>query len=204
MRFGFTASYVALWVLVVFQTLVTIGLLRQIVKLRRIVWAAGLSGEQGLLPGSLRPEFSARDLRSGRRLGSELVDNRTGVILFLSPDCSLCRGLADSLRPLGRDKLVPIFAVCDGEEEDCRIFLKRLGSDVPVLLDRDREIRMLYRVSSFPTAVVVDADRRVRGYCHPKDSQDLREMLTHVLNSSSFEVQDAEVEEGPNPLGDFV
>ncbi len=72
MKFGFTASYIALWLLVVFQTLVTIGLLRQITTLLSL-WEGRLPSDELLPLGSLAPKFSAWDLRSGEHLGSELL-----------------------------------------------------------------------------------------------------------------------------------
>ena len=56
-------------------------------------------------------------------------------------------------------------AVCQGNESDCKDILERLRPQVPLLLDAQREISGLYHVASYPTAVVVDADKRVRGYC---------------------------------------
>lgn len=188
MNFGFTTSYILLWVLVVFQTLVAIGLLREITKLRRLQWGVG----QRLPLGSLAPEFSAMDLRSGLRLSSEMLNGHTSVVLFISPAYSLCKNLANSLQLLEHDQSVSILTVCDGDENDCRVFLKGLSHNVPLLLDTDHKIRELYRVAGSPTAVVVNAEKKVRGYGHPRDARDLKELLTMTLTNSDFETDIAE------------
>lgn len=181
MSFGFYGSYVALWALVVFQALVVVALLRQISELKRYVEQGGLPASNQLAAGTPAPAFSALDLRSRQSLGLERLNGRGGVVLFLSPDCTVCRGLADSLRAQGKDALVPIIPVCEGDDQGCSVFLERLGKDFPLLVDARQQVGNLFHVEGSPTAVVLDGDKKIRGYGHPQDARDLGELVRRSL-----------------------
>ena len=178
---SFIASYVALWFLAAFLTLVAIGLLRDVTDLRRSLVEAGFRREAPLVIGSRAPKFSAVDARSGGKITSEILDDRASLIVFISPHCSVCRRLAYSFRSLfARDSFFGV-AVCNGDENDCRGFLDPLGPKASLLVDAQAEISELYGVSSYPVAVVVDAERRVRGYGYPSDARELEEFVANAL-----------------------
>ncbi len=182
MSFSFYAGYAGLWALVVFQGLVVLALLRQIGELKRYVEQGGLPTSNQLPAGTPAPAFSALDLRSRQTTGLERLNGRGGVVLFLSPDCTVCRGLADSLRATaGGDALPPVVPVCAGDDKGCGMFLDRLGPAFPLLVDARQQIGRLYHVDGSPTAVVLDERQRVRGYGHPQDARDLHELLRRSL-----------------------
>ena len=56
-------------------------------------------------------------------------------------------------------------------------FLKRLESKVRIVLDGADATSLRYHVSGFPTAVAVDGDQKIRGYGHPKDAEELKQLL---------------------------
>ncbi len=177
MNAGFYASYALLWALVVFQALVVVALLRQIAELKRYVEQGGLPASNQLPAGTPAPAFSALDLRTRQSFSLQSLNGQGGVLLFLSPDCTVCRGLADSLRAEGRDALPPILPVCEGDDKGCATFLERLGAEFPLLLDARQQVGGLFHVEGSPTAVVLDADQKIRAYGHPQDVRDLRELL---------------------------
>lgn len=186
MSFGFSASYVALWMIVIFQGLLVLALLRQISELGKLVREGNLPGEEQLPAGSRTPQFRGLAEGTGRQVDNGIFDQRGGVILFLASDCSLCKGLAHSLRS-EVEGLPPLVAFCIGRDRACARFVQRLGPEVPLLLRAAADVALLYRVSSFPTGVVVDGEQRIRGYGHPKDGQDLKQLFARHLSHIGFE-----------------
>lgn len=186
MSFSFFTSYIAIWVLVLFQGLLVIALLRQLAELRRLVEMGGFQ-EDRLPAGSPAPRFAGLDVRSGQQVSSYSLNGRGGVLLFLSPDCTVCKGLADSLRPPALNDLPPVIAFCQGGERACERFIKRLGPGVSLLFDVAGETAARYHVSGSPTAVVVDEKQRVRGYGNPQDVEDLKRLLARSLVAEAAE-----------------
>jgi hypothetical protein len=191
----FFVSYIAVWVLVLFQGLLALALLRRLEELRDMMkqaWgdmAEEDFQEDDFLPtGSRAPEFAGLDARSGQPVGIHNLD-RGGVLLFLSSECRLCRGLAKSLGQYPLNGLPTIIAVCQGGDEAAMIFGKRLGEDISLMSEGAEETARLYRVSSYPTSVVIGPTRIVRGYGHPTDVESLRSLLDRSLNEDEVEVE---------------
>ncbi len=180
MSFSFYGTYGLLWVFALFQGLLLLALLRELGELRRIVGVTGVPVDDHLPLGSPAPAFAGIDLRSGQQIALRLMDDARGqVVLFVSPGCSVCRGLADSLRLVTHEGFPRIVAICSGKEQECRRFVDRLGPDVPVLVDTDGAIGASYRVWGPPTAVVVEG-QLVRSYGHPTNVEDLKALVSQV------------------------
>lgn len=188
----FMSSYLALWFLAGFLTLVAIGLLRQVTVLKHSL--EGFQRESPLVIGSRAPKFSVVDMRSGRKITGEFLHGRITLILFISPHCSICEHLVYSIDSLFGRYSFSLVAVCKGNEKECRRFTEPLSSEAVVLLDGDGEISEMYGVSNYPVAVVADAERRVLSYSYPTDSKTLEEIVAVALrvglNSTSQVVTD--------------
>lgn len=79
----FYLSYGALWILVISQSLISLGLVRVVYQLQRTgVAAAPFEGKEA-------PKFSARDL-SGAPISSATFTGRLTGLLFVSPTCQSC------------------------------------------------------------------------------------------------------------------
>ncbi len=185
MSFSFTASYIAIWILVFFQGLLVLALLRQLAELRKSVALGAVPGEDLLTPGTLAPKFESVDARSGRLVSSEIFAGQGGVLLFLSPDCYACKDLADGLTEPTTSELPPVVTLCQGRRQPCTRFAKRLGSKIPLIFDDAEDIASLYRVSGSPTAIAIDGDQRIRGYGHPQSVEDLERFVSRNRNSAS-------------------
>jgi len=178
MNLGFPATYVALWVLVVFDGLLILALLQRLEKLRQLIDHGGLA--KGRLPvGTAAPEFSGVD-QFGQQVGLGNLDGRGGVILFLSPDCIACKALVDSIGSLA-DELPLTIALCRGEKEACAAFSTGLGPAIQLLPDPSGETAALYGASAFPTSVAIDRNLKIRNYGHPKAIEDLKRTFADSL-----------------------
>lgn len=191
----FSVSYIAVWVLVLFQGLLALALLRRLEELRGMVkqaWGDAAEEdfqEDDFLPtGSRAPEFAGLDARSGKPVGIHNLD-RGGVLLFLSSECRLCKGFAERLRQYPLNGLPPIIAVCRGGNEAAMFFGKRLSEDISLMSEGAEETAKLYHVSSYPTSVVIGPTRIVRGYGRPTDVESLRSLLDWSLNENGVEVE---------------
>jgi hypothetical protein len=187
MRFSFFATYIAVWVLALLQGLLILALLRQLAELRRLVEQRSMHDhddhhDEARLPiDSLAPEFTGIDISSGMEVGIHSLSAHGGVILFLSPECSMCKGLADELRRPAINDLPPIIVLCQGGKQPCAYFMDRLGGEVLLLVERVEEVAARYHVSGFPTAIVVDSRQKIRGYGHPEKIEDLRRTVERSL-----------------------
>jgi hypothetical protein len=60
-----------------------------------------------------------------------------------------------------------------------------MAPDVSLLLDPLRDISRRYGVTSYPVAVVVDAEGKIRGYDHPTDVNYLATIVVKVLRGDA-------------------
>jgi hypothetical protein len=56
---------------------------------------------------------------------------------------------------------------------------------VPLILDPRSGVSELYGISSYPMAVIVDADRRIRGYGYPRDARSFQEFVASALREAA-------------------
>ncbi|HKI02390.1 MAG TPA: redoxin domain-containing protein [Thermoanaerobaculia bacterium] len=185
MGFGFYGTYAALWAIVLFQGLLILALLRQIVNLRQAVEKGGGLGLDLLPAGAEAPAFWARDLRAGQPLTAEGLRGEAAVLLFVTADCALCKTVLDGLRRRELGQSAQVVVVCIAAETDCAPLLNRVAPDLTVLADPSEDIRRAYRVSATPTAVILDEGGRIRGYAYPRDAGELEDKLANVLGNRS-------------------
>jgi hypothetical protein len=179
--FSFLSTYVALWGLVLFQTLIIVGLLRELAEIRRLA-------EDGRLPqrlplGARAPSLRGSDLRTGTTFDTALLSGRELVVLFLSPGCRICWRLADGTRKLPAEPSLSRIAVCHGSDGECASFVDTLAGDVPVLLDSSGSMSARYGVRSTPVAFVLDREGRIRSSGSPRHGGELAELIQQARES---------------------
>jgi hypothetical protein len=182
---SFSATYIALWFVVIFEGLLILSLLQQLTKLRRLAEQGGSSEQNRLALGSKAPPFAGIDLHSGEQIGIAHLDRRGGLVIFLSPDCSVCKSLVGSVAL--SNELPQTIAFCQGSQQACTALLTRVGVRIRSSFTGAEEAITSYRVSGFPTAVVVDGERRIRAYGYPKDAEDLKALFARGLSDRSHE-----------------
>lgn len=183
MSFPFALSYAALWALVLFQTLVLLGLLRQAMETRRKLSelpAGSGAAAGGRLPlGSEAPDFSAVEAHSGRlvRLGD--LAGRRAILLFLAPGCRNCARLAPAMHGIYHKAEGRLYLICQGSRRECLDFLAAHDPEnqLPLLLDPELAISHQFRVAGAPAAVMLDGELRIRSYGSPQRSEELAEMV---------------------------
>lgn len=168
----------ALWIIVIFQGLIILGLVR---TLREIQIAA----ENGRLPqrlpvGAHAPRLQGADVRTGLEVDTADLAGRTQIVLFLSPECPHCRRLADGTNSLTVEPLQSRIAVCYGNVAQAREFASVLAEDVALLADSDGAMFGSFGIGSTPSAIMVDELGIVRGSGGPLHSGELADLISSV------------------------
>jgi peroxiredoxin len=172
--FGFVTAFIALWVVVVLQGLVVVGLVRELSDLRRLAMAGKLP--QRIRIGAQAPRIQGVYSRANVSVDSTDLLGWELVVLFLSADCRICRRLADGVRTLGPGPRQRFIAICRSRA-DAQPFVDALATDVPVLLDEDGSLHTAFGVTGSPVAFVLDGEGRVRGSGSPQHAGELEELI---------------------------
>ena len=186
MTVSFYISYAALWALVVFQSLVLLGVVRTIygANARPVPPASPMTN--GQLVGQPIPKFTALDV-FGAPVDESSLAGRLGALLFVSPDCSTCIASLDEVEALKVKTNGNVVVVCRAEQGECRELSKAYGLEVPVIVDEDRRVSELFGVQVTPTAVLVGRSGRIQTYGHPMNADEFAELVAAGAAQPAFE-----------------
>jgi peroxiredoxin len=127
--------------------------------------AAGAAEPLRPAPGTLAPPLV---LKSPAGDVVDLAKLRGKVVLvnFWATWCAPCVEEMPALARL-RDRLatrgLDVLAVNQGEmPARVKAFVERTGLDLPIVMDRDKEVARAWKVRALPTTYVVDASGRIR------------------------------------------
>jgi methylamine dehydrogenase accessory protein MauD len=178
------ASYVVLWILVILLSILVVALARQIGVLHLRLGPRGALeiDEEGPPLGEAPEAVHLRDVE-----GRPVTIGGPGdgqLVLFVSPDCSLCRVVLPSLpvaaRAAGLEPRVVVDApgVGDAAEE-------LAGTGVPVVTDPP--LTEAYRVPGTPYAVALDA----MGVIRAKGTVNNLEQMEGLVDTARRRLSDA-------------
>ena len=115
--------------------------------------------------GQGTPKLTGSDLR-GKPFDLERRRGKVMVLNFWATWCEPCRDELPSLERLQKARAGKPFEVVTvnfGEQpERIRTFLEREFVELPVVLDRDKEVAGRWKVGGLPMTFIVDAGGRVR------------------------------------------
>ncbi len=158
-------SNIVLWVIVIGLLIVVLALTRQLGVLHeRISPVGALMLGKGLTIGEQAPMVDVSDLDGHAiRVGAPRTDNRSTLVLFVSPTCPICKTLLPVVRSSRKDERdwLDILLASDGEAAGHREFVSSQGlATVPYILSST--LGMTYQVSRLPFAVLIDSGGVVR------------------------------------------
>lgn len=187
---AFDATYAALWVVVVVQGVLLIGVLKTLVAGNRPDSKVEVPAIETNLIGKLVPTFSGIDL-DGNRVDQTSLPPSFNALLFISPDCVTCMASIEELGVLRQKVNGSLMVICRGEPADCHWIHEKYDLDgVAVVIDSDRKISNAFDVRMAPTAVLIGGNGRIRTYGHPLDKDELARMMsTAAGNDSSLEAR---------------
>lgn len=178
-------SLALLWIAFIALASVTYGLARQVGILHeRIAPAGALASAGGLAIGDIAPALAGLDA-NGRPLRAEFrpAEGRRILLLFVAPDCPVCKKLLPIAEDLARtERGVDLWLAGEGLPEVHQRMLDGLGVRAPLVL-ADRA-GALYRAGKLPHAVLIGAAGRVRA----QGLVNTREHLESLLNADELGV----------------
>lgn len=164
----FYASYIGLWALILFHTLVLLDLVRRIAAGPVPDSGSTLIGKSNFLPtGAPAPVFEAPEVASGRIVSSEIWRGQSTILVFMAPGCPTCEETIPEVRNLHRQSTARVIVICRGAVSQCKQFVESNLSDIPVLLDETGTITKQFRVERTPTAVLMDEGALILRYGFP-------------------------------------
>lgn len=178
----FVASYVGLWILVLLQGVILLGVTRGLYEVRKEFTEPSLKGRRV-------PTFSTVDIW-GKPLSSDSIMGMPTVMLFVSPDCSTCTVTLEELKPLVNDKTRGLVIVCGGAGDECRQLALDYELSVPIVADADDELKRLFEVTGTPLGVRISAQGVVESHGEPARGELFEELAAR--------------HRGPQEIGDVV
>jgi methylamine dehydrogenase accessory protein MauD len=186
-------SYLILWALVVFLSLLVFALARQVGVLHeRVAPAGALMPTNGPKVGEMTEVMSVSDLKGDAvAIGGAESTGLATLILFISPTCPVCKSLVPVARSLvsyeGR-RMRLVFA-SDGDKIDQHVaYVSDLDiKDYPYLVSQ--ALGLAYAVSKLPFAVLVGSDGTLRSKGLVNSREHL-ESLVESMDSGVASLQD--------------
>ena len=152
-------SNLLLWILVLVMGGVIFALVRQVgVLYERVAPVGALVVGSGPKAGEAAPPLHIDDLTGQSiQVGGERTDDRSTLLLFLSPTCPVCKTLLPVLKSMSREerKWLDVLLASDGVRKEHDSFVKEYRlQQFPYLLST--ELGLGYRVGRLPHAVLID------------------------------------------------
>jgi len=136
------------------------GLARQVGILHeRVAPMGAMTSDHGPSVGELAPTLALTTL-SGQPLdlGGPSADGRGRLLLFVSPDCPVCKKLLPIAGSFTKSERLEVVLIGDGEPTAQRAMLQQLG--LPFV--NSSQVGMVFQVGKLPYAILLDADGVIR------------------------------------------
>ncbi len=185
-------SYVALWVLVVFQGLLLLGMVRAVAELSASGRRSGRLGvpntarlgtgqpSPGALTGERAPHFNAVDALGGR-VDSASFDGQPRLLVFVAPSCPSCQEVWSDIEAVSAEYQATVVLVCVARAQPCRQFAEQHELARPLLVDGEAVLATAFGISITPTAVLITADNVVGPYHHLGGAGDPSQALQQLV-----------------------
>jgi methylamine dehydrogenase accessory protein MauD len=151
------ASQILLWIAVGVLSLVVVALARQIGVLHeRVAPVGALKVDTAVAVGQKSPVLALATLAgTTAHIGRELQEADAQLLLFVSPDCPICKNLIPVAKVFARDERLTVLFIGDGEAAAQRLMIERFGID-PATFVNSPEVGMRFGVGKLPYAVLID------------------------------------------------
>jgi methylamine dehydrogenase accessory protein MauD len=186
-------SYVILWALVIFLSLLVFALARQVGVLHeRVAPAGALMPTNGPKVGEMTEAMSVADLNGDAvAIGSADSGALSTLILFISPTCPVCKSLVPVARSLAgyEGSRMRLLFASDGDKIEQHVsYVSDLGiEDYSYVVSQ--ALGLAYAVSKLPFAVLIGSDGTLKSKGLVNSREHL-ESLVESMDSGVASLQD--------------
>lgn len=149
-------SVALLWIVVLGLGVAVLALARQVGVLHeRVAPVGALTPRQGPAVSEVAPQMTLPSLTGGTvTIGGTATNGRSRLLMFVSPDCPICKKLIPIARRVAQDDKLDLIFAGDGEPEDLKKMIAAMEiGDRPFANSRD--LGMAYGVDKLPHAVLL-------------------------------------------------
>ncbi len=168
-----TIAFFVQWVCLIGLGVVVLALARQIGVLHQRLGPAGaLMLSKSVKVGEKSPEFNLKTV-DGQNVVIGAQDERSTLVMFVSPDCPVCAQLIPVVKTMARQEapwLRVVFASDGGSATTHQKFRRDKGlGDLPYVLSP--ELGMSYQIGKLPYAVLLDETGVIasQGLCNSRE-----------------------------------
>ena len=151
-------SNIALWIGFIAMGVINLALARQIgVLYERVAPAGALMMNQTLTVGKDAPPLAVEALDGSTAQIGKIVDGKSQLLFFLSPDCPVCNELTPALKSAAKAESdwLSVVLASDGDDQDHAGYVLRKGLGAfPYVVSE--LLGKTYGVSKLPYAVLID------------------------------------------------
>ena len=157
------ASQVLVWLALGVMAVVMFAMVRQIGILHERVSPMGaLVTDRGPEVGEMAPEMTINDLKGAPvHIGGERKSGRSQLLLFVSPNCPICKKLLPVAQSFARGERLEIALVGDGDVDQQRQMIRDFRLERETYLN-SAQIGMAFHVGKLPYAILIDSDGVIR------------------------------------------
>jgi methylamine dehydrogenase accessory protein MauD len=157
------ASQVLLWLVIAIMAVVIFAMVRQIGILHeRIAPMGALVTDRGPEVGEMAPTMSVNGLQGEAvQIGGERRSGRAQLMLFVSPNCPICKKLLPIAKSFARGERLEIALVGDGDMDEQRAMIREHGLERETYVNSP-QVGMAFHVGKLPYAILIDADGVIR------------------------------------------
>jgi methylamine dehydrogenase accessory protein MauD len=149
-------SVVFLWLAVAALGLIVVALARQVGILHeRIAPVGALKVDAGIAVGEAAPVISLVTIDGGTVRIGRSSEPRTQLLLFVSPDCPICKKLLPVAKAFARAEQLSVVLIGDGALAAQRRMIERFGLEAIPFVNGP-ELGMRFGVGKLPYAVLID------------------------------------------------
>jgi methylamine dehydrogenase accessory protein MauD len=181
-----SASEIALWIAVLAEGLLILGLMREVglIQLRVGPMTAMGTPDQGLPVGTEAPDLDALGL-DARPILAPRPNGKPRLFVFASPSCGVCHQMVEPIAILAKAerRFLDVVVVCSDNQANCREFLKTLEGECEIVLDDGGSVKKAFNVSGSSFGIVVDADGKIGQSGVVNNLQHLEYLLRSLSNT---------------------
>lgn len=161
-------SSVMLWIVVLFNLLLTLAVIR---RTNTHSTNTNQPGIRGLVAGELAPDFTA-ETSDGHTVGLTAYSGRPLVLVAIAPHCGPCREILPSIEALrlsAHKAGVQLILVSTEDRDNTYRMVEELSLRLPVLIapQQSNPFMTLYRLESTPAYCQIDAHGIIQSCGHP-------------------------------------